>query len=171
VEVIVRERAGQFITRVVNDTLQPVHATVEAGWWRLDGTAKETKLHKITVEADGMIELPPGKATTPWHNPHEWIYAATLRDKDGQTIDQSICLLTQYRDVKLMAPRIEVTPLRDRWLEVSSPVFVHAAHLEDHGHELISDNWFDLLPGTPIRIRVAQGVDASAIHLEAVMPR
>jgi hypothetical protein len=70
-----------------------------------------------------------------------------------------------------MPPQIKVTPLRDRWLEVSSRVFVHAAHAEDHGHELISDNWFDLLPGTPIRIRVAEGVDATALHLEAVMPR
>ena len=171
VKVIVRERAGQFLTRVVNDTLQPVNGTVEAGWWRLDGAAKETESRPVAVEADGMIDVPPGKATAAPHDPHEWVYAATLRDEDGQTVDQSICLLTPYRELKLMPPQIKVTPLRDRWLEVSSRVFVHAAHAEDHGHELISDNWFDLLPGTPIRIRVAEGVDANAIHLEAVMPR
>ena len=32
-----------------------------------------------------------------------------------------------------------------------------AVHAEDHGHELLSDNWFDLLPGVPVRVRLAHG--------------
>jgi len=26
--------------------------------------------------------------------------------------------------------------------------------VEDHGRELLSDNWFDLLPGVPVRVYV-----------------
>ena len=68
-------------------------------------------------------------------------------------------------------PQIKVTPTADGCLEVSSPVFVHAVHTEDHGHELISDNWFDLLPGVPVRVRLAPGNTAESIHFEAVMAK
>ena len=49
-------------------------------------------------------------------------------------------------------------------LEISSPVFAHGVHVEDHGREVVSDNWFDLLPGVPKRVRVAGGRDAAALR-------
>jgi hypothetical protein len=151
--------------------MQPIHGTVETGWWRLDGAAKETQSRPMKVEADGMTEVPPDKSPLAPHDPRQWIYAATLRDADGRLLDQSISTLAPYRQLKLTTPEIEVKQLRDRWLEVSSPVFAHAVHTEDHGHELISDNWFDLLPGTPVRIRLADGAHADSIHFQPVMPR
>jgi len=42
--------------------------------------------------------------------------------------------------------------------EVSSPVYCHGVHLEDHGHALISDNWFDLPPGVSVRLAAAGGI-------------
>jgi hypothetical protein len=34
--------------------------------------------------------------------------------------------------------------------------------------ELISDNWFDLLPGVTVQVRLAAGCKAESIHFEAV---
>jgi hypothetical protein len=56
-------------------------------------------------------------------------------------------------------------------LEESGPVLAHAVHAEDHGHEVISYNWLDLLRGVSVRIRLAAGIKPEAVHLEAVMPR
>jgi len=170
-KVIVRERGGQIFTRVVNDTLQPINGTVEMGWWRLDGAAKQTESRPIAVQADGMLNVGPGRAAGSSPDSRQWLYAAVLRDQAGRFVDQSLSMSAPYRNLKLAPPHIKVAPLKERWLEVSSPVFAHAVHAKDHGHELISDNWFDLLPGVPIRIRMAEGANIDAVHLQAVMPR
>jgi hypothetical protein len=103
-------------------------------------------------------------------DPRQWLYAAVLHGEDGLAIDQSLYFLLPYRKLAMPTPSIKITKGNDGLLEVSSPVFAHAVHTEDHGHELISDNWFDLLPGIPARVRVAAGHDPESIRLQAVMP-
>jgi hypothetical protein len=130
------------------------------------------RTRRFGVERNGMVEVarepaPAGGA----HDPSEWLYAAMVRGRDGRAADQAVWLGGPHRRLRLAEPRIETTPLADGSLEVSSPVFAHAVHTEDHGHELVSDNWFDLLPGVPVRLRVAPPGKAEAIHFEPVMPR
>jgi hypothetical protein len=67
--------------------------------------------------------------------------------------------------------KIKVVSAGEHSLEISSPVYAHAVHVEDHGQEVLADNWFDLLPGMPVRVRLAPAVKADSVHLEAVMPR
>lgn len=171
-KVLVRERGGQLETRVVNDTLEPVNGTVETGWWRLDGRGKEVTAHRLAIEPNQMVKIAREPALAGGrHNPSEWLYAAVLRAKDGRAADQAVWLGAPCRRLKLVEPHIETARLADGSLEVSSAVFAHAVHTEDHGHELISDNWFDLLPGVPARLRVVAPGGAEVIHLEAVMPK
>ncbi|SPE60311.1 hypothetical protein SBV1_410024 [Verrucomicrobia bacterium] len=172
VKVLVRERGGYLVTRIVNDTLEPVTGTVDTGWWRLDGTDKEVSTHPLEVEADGMSEVArepnPGGGR---HDPREWLYAAVLRGADGRALDQAVCLGVPHRRLKLAEPHLVTARLSDGSLEVSSSVFVHAVHAEDHGRELISDNWFDLLPGVPVRMRVVSPNAAEPILFEALKPK
>jgi beta-mannosidase len=169
VKVIVRQRGGQLITRMVNDTLQPANGIVEYGWWRLDGTQRIVRSRSITVPVNGMVEVASDKLLPPEErDPSQWLYAAVLRGKGGLAVDQSVWTLVPYRKLTWSAPRIKVTPSVDDSMDVSSPVFAHAVHTEDHGHEVISDNWFDLLPGVPVRVRIAPGYKPESIHLEAV---
>jgi beta-mannosidase len=171
IKVIVRRRGSELVTRIVNDTLEPVSCTLEKGWWRLDGTGRELQSQSVNVPTDGMLEVgSEAIPTAQQRDPRQWIYAAVLRDSNAVATDHSICVLLPYRKLALQMPRIEVKRTGDNALEVSSPVFAHAVHVEDHGHELISDNWFDLLPGVPTHVNVAAGHDPDAIRLEAVMP-
>jgi len=170
VKVIVRRRGDQLVTRAVNDTLQPAAATLETGWWRLDGGARETQSRDILVKADGMLEAASEKLTTDRHDPRQWLYAAILRGKDGKAFDQSVCVLEPYRRLALLKPRLKVAAISDRAWEISSTVFAHAAHVEDHGRELLSDNWIDLLPSVPVRVEVPKGYAPESAHFEAVMP-
>jgi beta-mannosidase len=172
IKIIVRQRGDELVTRWVNDTLKPVSGTVEFGWWRLDGTKRETESQAITVPANDMKEIARAKVPpTEQRNPREWLYAAVLRNQDGSLRDQSVWLLETHRKLALTTPQIKVTPCGDDCVELSSPVFAHAVHTEDHGRELTSDNWFDLLPGVPVRVRIPAKVKSDSISWKAVMLR
>jgi len=169
VKVIVRRRGVRLATRLVNDTLDSLAATVQYGWWRLDGRGRELRTREVKVRANGMVEI--GSDVVPdvrEKAPSEWLYAAVLRSGGGTTIDQSIWPLAPYRQMAVAEQDIRVVGLPDGALEVSSPVFAHAVHTEDHGHEVISDNRFDLLPGVPVRLRLAEGVSRDSLRLRPV---
>ena len=83
-------------------------------------------------------------------------------------IDQSIWLLLPHRELALATPEIQVTQQADGWIEVSSPVYCHAVHTEDHGREVVSDNWFDLLPGVPVWIKALIDHDPTLLSLKAI---
>ena len=172
VKVIVRRRGDRLVTRIVNDTLQAATGTVAFGWWRTDGGARDVASRAVTVPANGMLEVGSAPVPSPdQRDPHAWVYAAVLHGDDGVPFDQSIWLLHPFRELALAPPAIGVERLDDGRLELSSPVYCHGVHVEDHGHEIVSDNWFDLLPGVPVRLCVAPGVDPATITMEAVLPR
>jgi beta-mannosidase len=159
VKVIVRQRNGNLVTRLVNDTLQPFSGKVEAGWWRVDGSARDTQTLAVDAPANGMLEL--NAAPLPneeGRDPRQWLYAAVLYQQDGTAADHSIWLLRAHRELALATPAIEVRERAGGWLEISSPVYCHAVHVEDHGRALISDNWFDLLPGVPKLVQRVAGL-------------
>ncbi len=169
VKVIVRSRPGHLVTRVVNDTLKSYRGTVRYGWYRLDGSARELQTRNLSIPENGMIEI--ASASLPSaneRNPREWLYAATLSGK-GIPDDQSIWLLAHQRDLALAEPVIS-NKNNHGILEVSSSVYCHAVHLEDGGHEILADNYFDLLPGVPLRIPITTTTPSGAYPLTAVLP-
>jgi beta-mannosidase len=155
VKVIVRRRGEHLVTRLVNDTLQPVTGVVEAGWWAVDGNGRETHTFPVTVGANRMIQVVaealPGDTE---RDPQRWLYAAVLRGAEGVALDQSLWTLRPHRELAVSSPSLRVAPLPDGRLEISSPVYCHGVHVEDHGHEWLSDNYFDLLPGVAVRVSI-----------------
>ena len=169
VKVIVRRRGDSLVTRLVNDTLRPVAGTVEAGWWRLDGSARETETFPVTVPPNSMapVAIAPLPADAE-RDPRQWLYAAVLRGEDGVARDQSIWTLTPHRELVVAAPEIRVERLSGGVIEVSSSVYCHGVHMEDHGREVIADNWFDLLPGLAVRVGVTDATAFGGAAFEAV---
>ena len=76
--------------------------------------------------------------------------------------------LAPHRELAVAPAEIRVRTLTDGGFEVSSPVYCHAVHVEDRGRTLLSDNWFDLLPGVPVKVAAVGAVTASALRFEAV---
>jgi beta-mannosidase len=156
-KVIVRQRQDRLVTRIVNDTREPFSGTVEFGWWQVDGSQRAVEARSVSVPPNNMIQV--ATAALPVDEARDarlWLYAAVLRGEDGEALDQSIWTLRPHRELALPTPEIRVVPLGDSEFEISSPVYCHGVHLEDHGRALISDNWFDLLPGVAIRLRIAE---------------
>ena len=169
VKVIVRQREGRMVTRVANDTLQPFSGLVEFGWWRLDGGGRDVESRSVSVASNGMLEV----AVAPMllseeRDAQHWLYASVLRQEDGVAVDQSVWPLLPHRELALASPQISVSQLADDWWEASSPVFCHGVHVEDHGREVISDNWFDLLPDVPVRVRATAGATLAQLDMQAV---
>lgn len=158
VKVIVRQRGNRLVTRVINDTLTALTVSVDTGWWRLDGGVLDVETTTIAMPANGMREIAAEQipATTA-RDPHQWLYAAVLRDAAGEPFDQSVWLAAPQRELALAPPDFRVTRLADGRLAILSSVYCHAVHAEDHGRELLADNWFDLLPGVPVRVHLAPG--------------
>ena len=169
VKVLVRSRGDTLVTRVVNDTLNSYRATVHCGWIRVNGTASEMQNHVTTIPANGMVEI--ARAVIPpstERSSTEWLYAATLTG-DGIAADQAIWPLVPHRELALQKPVIS-TRVESGVLEVRSSVYCHGVHLEDGGREVLSDNYFDLLPGVLRRIPITRATASNRYVLEAVMP-
>jgi beta-mannosidase len=173
-KIIVRQRQQRQVTRIVNDTLQPFTGVVEAGWWPLDGSRRDVASGPVTVPANSMLEVASALLLAgEQRDPRRWLYAAVLRGEDGVARDQSLWTLRPHRELVLSTPEIRVVPMAGGGLEVSSPVYCHGVHVEDHGHELISDNWFDLLPGVSVHLQVSDkaSIDGAAFATVIGMPR
>jgi beta-mannosidase len=169
VKVLVRSRDGHLVTRVVNDTLRTYQAVVRCGWVRLDGRAREWQNHSVTIPANGMIEVASAPFPSPTErNPREWLYAATLAG-EGIPEEQAIWLLAPHRELAPAKPVIS-SRVQNGVLEVSSQVYCHGVHLEDDGHEVLADNYFELLPGVPRRISITVPTPSGKYPLTAVMP-
>jgi len=168
-KVIVRQRGDRLVTRLVNDTLAAFSGTVEVGWWRLDGSDRDVEARHVTVAANRMLEVTAAPVAAPVaHDPHEWLYAAVLQGEDGVAFDQSVWTLAPHRELAVPQPDIRVRTLADGGFEISSRAYCHAAHVEDHGRALLSDNWFDLLPGVPVRVRLVAEAPAPVLRFETV---
>lgn len=169
VKVLVRPRDAELVTRVVNDTLDSYEATVRCGWMRIDGSACEMVEHAITIPANGMVEIArepiPSNAE---RDTRDWLYAAIMRGRDVPD-DQAVWLLAPHGELNLANPEL-TSSVRDGVLEVTSQVYSHGVHMDDEGREVISDNYFDLLPGIPRRIAITTPSPSGEYPLAAVMP-
>ncbi len=168
VKVLVRPRSGRLVTRIVNDTITTRDAVVKCGWMRLDGSADETAEHRVSVPANGVVTV--AEATLPTageRDPAEWLYAAVLRG-EGVPDDQAVWLLARHSELALAKPKINSARVGDI-LEISSPVYCHAVHVEDGGRRLLADNYVELLPGVLQRIAVEAPL-ADSFELMAVPP-
>ena len=164
VKVIVRRRGDTLVGRIVNDTLRPFSGSAEIGWWRLDGGAVDVELKRgVQVPANSMLEV--GGVRIPaaeTRDPQSWLCAALLRDPDGTVIDQSTWQMLPFRELATIDnPEIKVEESGSGLYNVSSNVYCHGVHIEDHGREVISDNWFDLLPGILVQVHSAAPLRAA----------
>ncbi|NIA13906.1 MAG: hypothetical protein GWP08_07485 [Nitrospiraceae bacterium] len=167
VKAIVRRRKKALVTRVVNDTLDGRKVEVHYGWMRVDGTDERMQAKAVSLPANGVLEIGGEPISTAAKlNLRQWIYTAYLTG-DGIEACPSIWLPMPHRELALAEPDILVTKRRHR-IQLVSSVYCHAVHCEDKGRPLLSDNYFDLLPGVPKTVEVLTSKNAENLHFHAV---
>jgi len=167
---IVRRRGRRLLTRVVNDTRCGGRVRLSSGWLRLDGSDRRIKARRVRVPANGMVQVGvepiPGRTRL---DPREWFYAAWI-DKDGVASDASTWFLLPFRQLNVRKPQLKATP-RGATGSVTSNVFAHGVHIADEGRGVLSDNYFDLLPGIPRPVQRVDGRSAARLRFRAVLPK
>jgi len=168
IKAIVRRRGSKLAVRVVNDTLHPCKAVLHHGWMRIDGEDTRMRAQPVLVPANAMIEAGreaiPAKKT---QDPQEWIYAAYLVG-DRIEMSPSIWALLPHRQLAIAEPGIRTT-MKGHRIELTSHVYCHAVHVDDGGQCLLSDNYFDLLPGIPKSIECRAAKLPKKLNFRAVV--
>ncbi len=154
VKVIVRSRNGMLVTRVVNDTLQSRRVEVTYGWFRTTGIGRDIQTKKITIVANSMVEISRATLADAKHDPKDWIYAATMTGP-GIADDHSIWKLVPYRELHRTKKPIKVVR-KGNELIVTCDAFAIGVHLPESDGAQLSDDYFDLVPGVPHRLRIVQ---------------
>jgi beta-mannosidase len=158
VKVIVRRRGDSLVTRLINDRLAPVEGVVEVGWFRVDGTRRRTRQVAVVAGANSAVHVAAERIPGPdLCDPRQWLYAAVFRGgAAGADDDQCIWPLAPHRQLQSVKPAIQATPAPGGWI-VTGNVYCPGVHFNDHGRAVLSDNYFDLLPGVPYRIARVDG--------------
>ncbi len=148
VRVIVRRRGSHAVTRIVNDSREKLSGRVSYGWARVDGTASAVHSRHVRIPANGMIEIDRERIPAESRQPsQEWMYVAHLEGKGFEPDDNSLALVP-HRQLDLPEPHIE-TSTAGKAIVLWSDSYCHGVHVPDAGREVLSDNYFDLLPGIP----------------------
>ena len=169
VRAVVRRRGQRLVTRAVNDTLETIKATLKRGWLRVDGTKREIEAQSILLPANGMLEAGRAKILAKTkRDPKAWFYAAWL---EGQGIvnDPSTWFLTPFRELALAKPDLHVRVKRKE-ITVTAEAYCHGVHVDDGGKEVLTDNYFDLIPGVPRRVQRIDGRPAGKLKFRMVRP-
>jgi beta-mannosidase len=157
VKAISGRRDRLLVTRVINDTLQPVAAILKHGWWRTDGGE--------TLVNEAKVRLAPNSAQTVAsdripravaRDPSRWIHASLL-EGPGIPYAPSLYVPLDQRNMKREKPQLVITR-KGNIFTLLSPVYCHGVHVDDHGAGWLSDNFFDLLPGVPVSVSCADTV-------------
>lgn len=153
VRAIVRRRDDELVTRVVNDSLGPVSCTVACGWYRVDGSDTDVTLHDVVLPANSMVEIArvpiPGNSARPHSS---WVYAAHC---EGHA--PSVLSLLPFRQLDRVSHRIQIERA-GLAVTLISQTYCHGVRHHDAGQPLLSDNYFDLLPGVPRTIHCNEAV-------------
>ncbi len=167
VKAIVRRRGDALVTRVVNDSQQSVTATVHYGWVRVDGTESRLRTKAFVVRSNRMREL--ARERIPASDAldlTEWIYTVFF---GGALADAapSVWQGVPHRELKTVQPTITVT-VKDEELTLRSDMYAHGVHVDDAGQGVLSDNYFDLLPGVPKALRIEKPKVRCRLEFRAV---
>ncbi len=168
VRALVRQRGGNLVTRIVNDSLISRQVTLHHGWMRLDGTAREMQRGEVRLAPNRMTEV----ARTPLEGREtsRWMYAAYVEGSGVECLPAT-WLLAPFRELECAPPDIRVTR-REQSITLTSSRYAHGVVLHDEGAALLSDNYFDLIPGVPKTIRwVGPGPVPEELAFQALVPQ
>ena len=167
VKTIVRQRGKNLVTRVVNDTLKQLKLSVHYGWMRVDGSDSKMKSKAFCIDANSMVEIGSEMiAGRKVMDPREWIYTAYIAKKNV-VLDTNTWLLVPYRELAIPDSDIRVT-VKGKKIQLISKTYCHGVHFRDNGKAVLSDNYFDLLPGVPKSITCLNSRDPKKIRFHTL---
>lgn len=156
-----RVKDGSLAISVVSDKTVPVHATLRVRIMKFDGTILNSRSQNIAIpplSSKIYMKIPTQPYTHAPADPAQIVAAMDLR-AGGKRVSSNLTYFVPVSAVHLPEAHIET-----RWTEVNGAYELHLSSKmlarsvdvsfgDTDAH--VSDNYFDLLPGEPVMIRVA----------------
>ena len=144
---------------VINDTLDPLDGTLELIAQDFEGKVLYRERSKVHVKPNSSLRVLKRKLSElRINNPYRQYVASVL--EIGSAKYQSVLLLAEPKHLQLPKPtfKVDIKPLdRGRSFEIViiSDKFAKAVKLSVNGVDaILSDNYFDLLPGVPKKVEL-----------------
>lgn len=155
---------GKLNVYVVSDNLKAIKGSLELRVMDLKGTIISTKKANVTLPANtSKIQLSnPIENLLGGKNANEVVANVRFTPANGETITNNY-FLTRYKDVDFPKANIKLqsVAVADGYeVTLESDVFARGVFLSIEGIDnFFSDNYFDLLPGEPVKIHVSTSLD------------
>lgn len=154
VRLILRKCTTGLCLVASNDTLDHPELNIEYGYVSLNGTFKDLQYTRQTLSALSRTEIIRFDMKNYAPTEGLWI-ARALNEPD---IMPAIFHAVEYRHLKVNQPELttnfkNISPVEST-LIINSPVYVHAIQILGTEEVILSDNYFDLLPGEERRIQI-----------------
>ena len=147
-KLILREDKGIINVICMNDTRDMLEFELEYGYISFDGIKKDTASKKVTVKPFTKAVIVAQIKKGPHDTFKGLYYASTTKNYD---INPAILRCTDFRNLIIPHPTIRITELNESKgkivFNVSSDKYVHGVHFGLNDDVLLSDEYFDLLPG------------------------
>ena len=96
-------------------------------------------------------------------------YIAVLRDMNGNLLSTNIHRFLKDKEYKYQKTDIKLKQINDCEFEASCDAFARAVYLNAHDNEVVfSDNYFDLLSNSPIKITSSKPIKVKDIEIMCV---
>lgn len=152
VSVVLAEDGDQVVVIGVSDRDRPLTLHLRYGLLATTG-GKYPLIELRTVVLSPNAATPVARFSRKlWKKPTEQVAFAVLADDAGRPVARNKLILPLWKELKWAPAKVKVT--RDGTDVVfSSPVFVAGVCVDLDGNKPLPDNFFDLYPGQPYRLR------------------
>jgi beta-mannosidase len=163
---------GALAVYVVSDRLEPVAASLRTRVISLDGrTLNDTTLTvNIPAQSSQVYQRTALSALQAKGIDFPQVFVATDLTAEGKTISSNLIYLVPTREIHLPAATIEstVVPGADgRRLRLSAKVLARSVHVTFGKLDATpSDDYFDLIPGQPVEVKVEGAASAEELRRE-----
>ncbi len=164
--ISVSENEINYEISVVNDEFTPRHLKFEIELLDFNGKRIQRDEFEFDIEAnssDVLVALP--KQNYDQRKKNEVLMSVSSIIENDKTIKTLYYFVTP-KDLHLTKPTIEIKKIDDLTYRVSSNVLAKNVYLSSIGETFFSDNYFDLLPGQPVEIKLnkpVQNIDAKSL--------
>ncbi len=153
VRLILRETGGSVRVVIANDSLCPIDGILEYGRVSLDGKNGEFREKPFSCPPMRRSCLVEFKRDNAKITENLW----TARVKNNEGILPGVLRCVEFRNLKRIKPILssDISRKEKEWvIRINGDVFVHGIHFHLPKGAVVSDNYFDLMPGQTREIKV-----------------
>jgi beta-mannosidase len=161
--VAVAENEVNYEVSVINDEPIPHHITLLEEVMDFNGNYIDGYEVEFTIKANSnevLSATPKDNYST--KNLRQMVLSVTCKTDSGKT-SRALYYFVKPKDLQLTKPNIQISKIDDLTYEITSDVLAKNVFLSAEEVTFFSDNYFDILPGQKMQIKLSKPVKAITV--------